>query len=330
MLPTRIDAQALPPPPGVIGSLRAGFDAIAGHIGLILMPLALDLLLWLGPRLSINKLVQPVLQEVGKLAPTTGLAQSDVSAAADLFERFNLLAAVRTLPVGISSLMSGRLPGASPLGIPPLLQVGSVGQLVFLLFVLTVTGWMLGGLYFRSVAGMVVTRPLAEAAPTAGRVVTQTIVYSFVWSLLLWLVGVPALFIVYVASAINTFLGQGLLLFLAFVALWILVPLFFSPHGIYLSRQNALASALAGFRLTRLTLPSSSLFVLLVFLVGMGLNFLWAVPAEDSWLALVGILGHAFITTALLAASFIYYQDMSLWLQTVLERLRTGLPAQRG
>jgi hypothetical protein len=81
--------------------------------------------------------------------------------------------------------------------------------------------------------------------------------------------------------------------------------------------------------LTRFTLPSSSLFVLAVLLVGTGLNLLWAVPAEDSWLALVGILGHAFVTTALLASSFIYYQDMSLWLQTVFERLRSSLPAQK-
>jgi hypothetical protein len=71
------------------------------------------------------------------------------------------------------------------------------------------------------------------------------------------------------------------------------------------------------------------MFVLVVFLVGFGLNLLWAVPAEESWLALVGVLGHAFITTALLAASFIYYQAMSTWLQAVLERLRSSLPSQR-
>jgi hypothetical protein len=86
---------------------------------------------------------------------------------------------------------------------------------------------------------------------------------------------------------------------------------------------------LSGFQLTRFTLPSSSLFVLLVFLVGSGLNSLWSVPAEDSWLAGIGILGHAFITTALLASSFVYYRDMTAWVQTVLERLRAGLPTQR-
>jgi len=37
---------------------------------------------------------------------------------------------------------------------------------------------------------------------------------------------------------------------------------------------------------------------------------------------LVGIVGHAFISTTLLAASFVYYRDMSNWLQNVYERFQ--------
>jgi hypothetical protein len=42
----------------------------------------------------------------------------------------------------------------------------------------------------------------------------------------------------------------------------------------------------------------------------------------------VGIAGHAFVTTALLAASFIYYRDMNAWLNLVAERIRTSAPRQ--
>jgi len=61
------------------------------------------------------------------------------------------------------------------------------------------------------------------------------------------------------------------------------------------------------------------------------LNYLWKVPPSDSWMTLVGIAGHAFITTAILAASFVYYRDMNVWLQTVFEqwqKTRTA-PTQR-
>ena len=46
----------LPPPPGVINSIKAGFDAIAAHITAILLPLLLNLFLWLGPRLRVDSL----------------------------------------------------------------------------------------------------------------------------------------------------------------------------------------------------------------------------------------------------------------------------------
>jgi hypothetical protein len=66
-----------------------------------------------------------------------------------------------------------------------------------------------------------------------------------------------------------------------------------------------------------------------MFLIGAGLNFLWTIPANDSWLTLVGILGHAFIMTALLASSFVYYRDTTAWLQTVFEKLRAPTPTQQ-
>jgi hypothetical protein len=62
--------------------------------------------------------------------------------------------------------------------------------------------------------------------------------------------------------------------------------------------------------------------VLCVIVLSTGLNYLWSVPPDNSWMTLVGIAGHAFITTALLAASFVYYRDMNTWLQTVFERMQ--------
>ncbi|HSR21775.1 MAG TPA: hypothetical protein VLL49_12750 [Anaerolineales bacterium] len=330
MLPTRGQAQALPPPPGIIGSLRAGFDATAAHLGLILLPLGLDLVLWLGPRLGLRSLMQPVVDEIARLGPSTGLPQGDINSVmemyADLLARFNLLAVLRTLPIGVSSLMSGRMPLRSPLGAPIVFQIDSASQLLGWFMLLTFLGWTLGGLYFLGVAGLAVTKPSSPALATPIHAVIQTILYSLICAVLVWFLGLPALFLVYVAFAINALLGQGLVLFLGFVSLWLLVPLFFSPHGIFVRRQNAFASFLAGFQLTRLTLSTSSLFVASIFLVALGLNVLWGLPQEEEWIALVGLLGHAFITTALLAASFIYYQEMSNWVHTVLARLRSRVP----
>jgi len=51
-----------------------------------------------------------------------------------------------------------------------------------------------------------------------------------------------------------------------------------------------------------------------------GLNILWNMPPADSWLVLVGIAGHAFISASLLAASFVYYRDALTWIQKVIQK----------
>ena len=224
------------------------------------------------------------------------------------------------------------MPTQSPLGAPAFLQVASAIQLLGLIFLLTFAGWIFGALYFHWVAALVGPPASAEnpsVNSSAGRVVLQTLIYSLIWVILSWMVGLPLVFLIYVLFAINNLVGEGALLFIGFLSMWLIVPIFFSPHGMFVKKQNAFASILESFQLARFTLPTSSLFVLTVFLIGIGLNFLWSVPTNDSWLVIVGIFGHAFITTALLASSFIYYHDMTIWLQTVLARLRSSLPAKQ-
>lgn len=329
----RIEAQTLPPPPGIIGSLRSGFDAIATHVAVILLPLALDMLLWLGPRLSMDRIVQPVLKELGTLAGTGGMKPEDISNALDMygkfFQAFNLLGILRTFPIGVSSLMSGVMPTQTPWGSPTILEVGSVPQLLGLSLLLTFVGWILGGLYFRWVAVLSTPGATPDDRGPAGRAVLQTVLYALIWSVVCWVIGLPLIVLLYVLFMINMLLGEGVVLLLGFLSMWLVVPIFFSPHGIFVRKQNAVASILSGFHLTRFTLPTSSLFVLTIFLLGVGLNLLWSKPANDSWLVLAGIFGHAFITTALLASSFVYYHNMSAWLQIALTRLRAGLPGQQ-
>jgi hypothetical protein len=329
----RIETQTLPPPPGIISSLRTGFDAIAGHVGVILMPLALDLLLWLGPHLNMDRIVQPFLQSFSALASSNGLKPDDIRSSLDLygkfFQAFNLLGILRTFPIGISSLMSGNMPTQTPWGLPPVVEMSSAIQVLGLMLVLVLVGWVCGGLYFRWVAMLATPSIPAENRAPAGRVILQTVLYAAVWSVACWVVGVPVAVLLYVLFMINALLGEGVLLLLGFLSMWLVVPIFFSPHGIFLRKQNAFASILSGFELTRFTLPTSSLFVLIIFLLGVGLNLLWSKPATDSWLVLVGIFGHAFITTALLASSFVYYHNMTAWLQVALSRLRAGLPSQQ-
>lgn len=309
----------------MIQAIKAGMDVISSHLSILLFPLALDALLWFGPRLSVHSIMISIFDQVVTLNAQNNLPVKDLLDNKDefieAFTHFNLLAVLRTFPVGVSSLLSGNITITNPLGAQSVVEIGSEGSLIGWLFLLTFIGWTLGGLYFNWVSVVTGQR---EMGANFGRAVMQTLFFSLILTGIMFMIGVPAMFFLGILGMINPGILQVAVFVLALLSAWIIVPVFFAPHGMYLRGQNAFYSIYASLRMARFTLPTSSMFVLAVFVISQGLNFLWAVPADDSWMRLVGIVGHAFVTTALLAASFIYYRDLNAWLEIVFERLKPG------
>jgi hypothetical protein len=314
----------------VIGTIKAGFDTIASHLTVILLPLALDLLLWLGPRLSVKSAFLPALEYFRQFAEAARAPAADldrvVGAYVEALDRFNLLSVLRTFPIGISSLLQGAQPANTPFGSPRLVDITSPEGVIGWAILLTLAGWLGGAVYFRWVASVCAAPGQKARLSSLG----QSFTLSVLFAMLILAVGVPLLFLLFGLFAISPALGQGLFLVLGFMSMWLVVPLFFAGHGIFIYSQDMFSSIFSGLRMARFTLPNSSSFVFFTLILGVGLNYLWSIPQPNSWMLLVGILGHAFITTSLLAASFIYYREANTWLQIVTERLKTGAaPLQR-
>ena len=153
-------------PLGVIGSLAAGFDVIGRHLWLIALPVLLDLLLWLGPRLSIA----PLLEELGAFlvsrpAPDPATVRQVAQAAQlleDFAERSNLFSLLN-----VPSLLAQRAPGVvSPLGESYVLLITGLLTLMAWGAVLVPVGLVLGFLYLNSLARRIrAMRSLDEQAP---------------------------------------------------------------------------------------------------------------------------------------------------------------------
>ena len=321
--------ETLPPPPGVFGSLKAGFDVVSNRVILILLPLVLDLLLWLGPRFSVDGLLSPYLRLVFTQA-RRGVAEADLerflqyqSIMTEWLQNFNLLSLLSKLqlfPIGITSLSAQTLPVENPFGLPDVVIVSSIWILLGLAVVLIPAGWIGGGVYFRQVAGSILGEE--EAGISLSSAIFQTFLLSVIWFIGLLVIFVPLMLVLSLLTLVSPLLANIVLLVFMFMSFWLIVPIFFTPHGIFVRRQNAFSSIHSSLRMIRFSLPTSGMFVLSVFLLSRGLDVLWSVPENNSWLALVGFAGHAFITTVLLAASFIYYRDMTDWLKTVSERFQ--------
>jgi len=321
------ERQALPSQPSLTAALLAGFDTITNHLGLILFPIILDLYLWLGPRLSLKYLVESLISQLGAMqgasAPETAQAiEFSRSMWLLIADRFNLFSALRSFPVGVPSLMASRLPVDAPTGLTLVWNVSSLGSAAGWWILLTVLGLVAGALFFALVA----------QASLSGKLDWPTAIGQWPWAflqvvLLALFLGGLFLAISILGSCIVTavsFAGLpvtqlGFLLFGA-IALWVMFPLLFSAHGIFTYQFKMWISVRQGVRLTRLTLPRTSLLFLSMLVISEGLDTLWRVPGEKSWMSLVGVLGHAFVSTSLLAASFIYYRDATRWVQRLIQQ----------
>lgn len=322
--------ETLPPPPGVIASLQAGFNVVSNRVILITLPVLLNAFLWLGPRLSVGKWYGALLTNSITMLKENGLSAKDLvlytdnaPIIVDFFQKLNWLGWIRTFPIGIPALLlnvPNKLPVATPLGIQNVIQVPSFVVIAGSVMLLTLIGWLGGGVYFWIVAGA----SLGEEEAGIGliRAIAQTVLLSMIWVVASAIILLPFLLVMTALAAISAVLVQIVSFIILFFMFWLVVPLFFTPHGIFVRKQNAFVSIMSSLRMSRFTLPTSSMFVVSVFLLSRGLSFLWTIPTSDSWLLLVGILGHAFISTTLLASSFVYYRDMSNWLQNVYERFQ--------
>jgi len=304
---------------------------ISTNLAAILLPLILDVFFWLGPRLSIERLFLGLQSEMTAIWQAGGISAADIEQLIEGYKaavpQFNLFWLLRTIPVGITSLMFARNLPQTPTGFPTIWQVTG-GDMILWMGVLIFIGWIGGGLYFRWVARFSIP-DLQEQLPGTLKAIAQTVLLSVVWTGLTLAVGLPVFLFVAFLFQVNSIIAQIVILGASFLSMWLIVPMFFWPHGIFVKNQNFLLAIITSAQMARFTLPTSSMFVLTTFLLGFGLNFVWSIPSPESWMTVVGILGHAFITTALLAASFIYYRDMTAWLQTVMERLKANRTVPR-
>jgi hypothetical protein len=323
------ETKASPAPPNIITAFRGGFDAIANRVYLILVPVLFDLWLWLGPHLQIKRLIENFwisLNEMPGFDPSQsgGLIPTDPSEFQAAIERINLMTLLRSYPIGIPSLVSGVLPIEAPIRGMIFVEVTSpliVGG-VWLLF--TLIGIMVGTFYYilisqAAITGKVVWRKAFADWP---RKIPQVILLSIATAVILMILLIPASCILSFVSMGGIPISQLAIVILGGMLLWILFPLAFTPHGIFALGLNLLTAIQRSVMLTRMTMPTTALFILIVLILGQGLDVLWRVPAENSWFTLIGLAGHGFVASAMLAATFVYYRDADLWAQNIIRKIR--------
>ena len=324
---TKIEEQKLAPPQ-LIPSILAGFNTVANHIGLILFPLGLDLLIWFGPQLKLEKLLKPIYSTAIQSliaynnAEMRQLLEASQSEMELILGRINLTGSLSTFPIGIPSLLSGQGINETPFGAPIIYEIPSIGWIFFLTIVFIFLGLFLGSLYLSAIAHSTNTDKEKLSAIALIKKMVKGVGLSVLLVIILVVLVLPVLFMISLFSLFSPALSQILLVISTFILIWLLLPLIFSPHGVFARNMGILQSILYSIKVVRSYLPGTGMFLLAAILLAQGLDLLWIAAPSNSWLTLVGIIGHAFIYTALIAASFIYYQRSCDWTQEFLERIK--------
>ncbi len=313
-------------PPRLIPSFLEGFNSVASHIRLILLPVLLDLIIWFAPRLHIKSLFEPLFSDISRLFLETASPEIQVALGnsqtvwSEILARLNLLGSLRTLPIGVPSLLAGRGVLENPLGSPAIFEITSFSSLLIAWLACVLVGLAAGSIFFGEVARISLNQEGKFTIRRFFRLFKYTVLFTVSAYVVIIVLTIPISLFVSVISLINPLLMQLAFIFLTLILIWLLMPLIFSPHGIYSYEQNVFTAAINSIRLVRYFLPSTGIFLLLALLINQGLDILWTFPPENSWMTVIGIFGHAFVVTGLIASSFVYYRGGIQWMNEKLQR----------
>ncbi len=317
-------------PLGTLACITTGFEVVARNPELIVLPFLLDLFLWLGPRLSVAPIVASAKAFAAQAFLVEGLPAEVTDTYAGLgklldefSQGFDLFSVLNPGPLlGVPVLMPGRLSVLRPMGERPAIEMTSVVLMGVWMGLLAVLGLALNAIYLRAVGRNVIRETESPLpGPDSPWVLWRRLVklglvlfggVTSVSILLSVFVGLVGLFSLPLAGLLMTLVSS--------MALFMGVHLAFTVPGIVQLRRGLLSAVRESLLLTRSDFLNVILLLALVLVISRGLNVVWTLPEPNTWSTAVGLLGHAFVSTALTAALLIFYQERLHFLEA-LKRL---------
>ncbi len=306
---------------GVIDTITAGFRTLSRRVWIILLPVALDLWLWRGPKLSIAPLVEDLIAWVEGMFQAMPAESGAVPALLDMQAMAQLLREMVGARNIFGLLVWGRLGFPSVAAALPInaatdrvIALSQVG--VALLAQIALWGW---GLFLASVFLLLVSYSVMDERPRLERFWRQALV-SFVG---LVVVFVPLSFMATMALSFGALLGP-LVVFVAVGILWVAVFIAFVPQAITLAHEPPWRAIVSSFVVVRFNLWRTIALLVLtnILSTGLGLIFVRLLQRGPFLVGVLAIVANAYVGTALTAALFIFYRDRLAMLREMAERER--------
>ena len=300
--------------PSIWNTIAAGFELITRHPWLLILPVLLDIFLWLGPRLSFGPLVQQLMTQL-----PVDATLMDPRPMLDLIApRTNMFTYLSVTLLGVPVLMTGLTPESTPLT-PMLVDIDRWGTWAGLILGLTIVGLLLTAIYSTLIASVVVKTDndgvnrsasgIGELLQWIGRTWFRFGALALLYLVLMLVILLPITLIGAFVALISQLLATFVILVGPVILLSVTLFLSFTPQGMVLNRKSFLPTLADSVRLFQTNLLPALSLLLAVIIIRQVLAWLLLAADDGSWLTLASILGHAFVSTALSAAMLIFYRD---------------------
>jgi hypothetical protein len=305
---------------GVIDTLSESFNLISKKAWLVLLPVLLDLALWLGPQLSMVPLLQQRQPELADAPPDLlrmmrSLEQMRQSAVelAEGFNLFSVLALFAPQTLGVPSLVAGGLPKASFVQHSWVIAIRSNMAFYGWVLLLLVVGTLIGCLYWGLIAqqvrdGHADLKSLWKRAPVWWG---KLMLFSFSLLAAALLLLLPLLLTVGILAIISQALAFVVLGLMTVLLLWVATLIFlygfFFTAALIIDDQGILRSIRSSVLVVHRNFWSTLGLILLINLITAGLTIIWRNLTSSSWGTLLGIAGNAYVGSGLIAASLTFY-----------------------
>lgn len=347
---------------GVIDALSRGFRKVNQHWWLLLVPVLLDVFLWIGPQASVEKMVDRAFRslqvDLAQVETVDSTGEDLWVAIRDLSRQvipgYNNFSALRIGSLGVPSLTAW---GGARLGMPssyeiiwltfalmvdmpellvsvrdasfvasPIWQVPNELVWILVSLGLTVLGIVIGSFYITALSRTLdegTSLRLREVWPRALKFASR---YGAFWLLkigLLVAMGLPVLMLISLLAVFSPGLASLFGTIVLGVITWASFYGIFFVAALAMGEPSIWRAIWSSFNVVlRNFWPTLGLFVL-INLIGGGLSILWQQLSHGSWLTLIGIVGNAYVGTGLVAASLLFYRDRYVhWRELVAELIR--------
>ena len=315
---------------GVIATLTAGFETVNRRLWLLLFPISLDSLLWCGPQVSIAPLVRqaaawwltsPMMsayspQQIAALrqglvefARSFNLLSLLSLMLPDRDVLFRLLTHVFTNILGVP-VLAGHRNGAvavAPIQLPAI-ELSDPGSLAVMTIGLGLAGLFLNALFLSLMAQIVRDNEVQVPAllRRVGLNAANIGAYLALGGVFLVVVGLPLLVLALASFLANPMIGVMLVLI---PWLWLGFYLFLAPSAMLVSEASPLRAMWYSFNTVRVDLWRTLAFIGSVSVIQAGVSVLWQPLMAWPWGVVIGIMGNAYVSTGLVAATMILYNE---------------------